>query len=123
MTGFIVDADTPGVTPGGKEVNMGQRCSDTRGIVFQDVEVPAENVLGSEGQGFKIAMGAFDHTRPPVAIGAVELARCCFDESIKYAQERKAFGTAISNFQALQFMLADMAQMISGKVSYLQSCS
>lgn len=112
MTGFIVDADSKGVTVGRKEINMGQRCSDTRGIVFQDVEVPAENVLGQEGDGFKIAMGAFDHTRPPVAIGAVGLARRCFDESIKYATERKAFGTTISNFQAVQFILADMAQSI-----------
>ena len=56
FTGFIVDADTPGVTPGKKEINMGQRCSDTRGITFDNVVVPEENVLGKVGQGFKIAM-------------------------------------------------------------------
>ncbi|KAG8544676.1 hypothetical protein GDO81_022071 [Engystomops pustulosus] len=66
FTGFIVDADSPGVQIGRKEMNMGQRCSDTRGIVFEDVRVPAENVLIGEGAGFKIAMGAFDKTRPPV---------------------------------------------------------
>lgn len=112
MTGFIVDADSAGITVGRKEINMGQRCSDTRGIVFQDVEVPVENVLGTEGDGFKIAMGAFDHTRPPVAIGAVGLSRRCFDEAMKYSTERKAFGGPVSKFQAVQFMLADMATSI-----------
>merc|ERR1719334_2805414 len=75
FTGFIVDADTPGVTPGRKEKNMGQRCSDTRGITFEDVVVPKENVLIGEGAGFKVAMGAFDKTRPPVASGAVGIAQ------------------------------------------------
>ncbi|KAG1240172.1 hypothetical protein G6F68_017920 [Rhizopus microsporus] len=72
FTGFIVDADTPGITLGRKEINMGQRASDTRGVTFEDVVVPAENVLGSEGEGFKIAMKAFDITRPLVAAGAVD---------------------------------------------------
>lgn len=67
FTGFIVDAGTPGLTPGRKEINMGQRASDTRGITFEDVRVPKENVLIGEGAGFKIAMGAFDKTRPPVS--------------------------------------------------------
>lgn len=65
----IVDRDTPGITVGKKELNMGQRCSDTRGITFEDVVVPAKNVLSKEGDGFKISMGAFDLTRPPVACG------------------------------------------------------
>ena len=69
FTGFIVDGDTPGVSPGRKEINMGQRASDTRGITFEDVVVPKENVLIGEGAGFKVAMGAFDKTRPPVAAG------------------------------------------------------
>jgi len=109
FTGFIVDADTPGVTPGRKEKNMGQRCSDTRGITFEDVVVPKENVLIGEGAGFKVAMGAFDKTRPPVASGAVGIAQRCLDESTKYATERKAFGVPIINHQAVAFMLADMA--------------
>lgn len=112
MSGFIVDADSPGITVGRKEINMGQRCSDTRGITFDNVEVPAENLLGEEGQGFKIAMGAFDHTRPPVAIGAVGLSRRAFDEAMKYATERKAFGKPIAANQAIQFILADMAMNI-----------
>ncbi|XP_037642716.1 medium-chain specific acyl-CoA dehydrogenase, mitochondrial isoform X3 [Sebastes umbrosus] len=68
FTGFIVDADTPGIQIGRKEMNMGQRCSDTRGITFEDVRIPKENVLIAEGSGFKIAMGAFDNTRPPVSL-------------------------------------------------------
>jgi len=109
FTGFIVDADTPGVTPGRKEKNMGQRASDTRGITFEDVVVPKENVLIGEGAGFKVAMGAFDKTRPPVAAGATGIAQRCLDEATKYATERKAFGVPIMHHQAVAFMLADMA--------------
>jgi acyl-CoA dehydrogenase len=109
FTGFIVDADTPGVTPGRKEKNMGQRCSDTRGITFEDVVVSEENVLIGEGAGFKVAMGAFDKTRPPVAAGAVGISQRALDEATKYATERKAFGVPIVQHQAVAFMLADMA--------------
>ncbi|XP_071445946.1 medium-chain specific acyl-CoA dehydrogenase, mitochondrial isoform X2 [Hetaerina americana] len=109
FTGFIVERDTPGLTPGRKEINMGQRCSDTRGITFEDVRVPKENVLIGEGAGFKIAMGAFDKTRPPVASGAVGLAQRAMDEATKYALERKTFGVPIANHQAVSFMLAEMA--------------
>uniref|UniRef100_A0A8D1EB30 Medium-chain specific acyl-CoA dehydrogenase, mitochondrial n=1 Tax=Sus scrofa TaxID=9823 RepID=A0A8D1EB30_PIG len=96
FTGFIVEADTPGVQIGRKEINMGQRCSDTRGIVFEDVRVPKENVLTGEGAGFKIAMGTFDKTRPPVAAGAVGLAQRALDEATKYALERKTFGKLLA---------------------------
>ncbi|EGD79693.1 medium-chain specific acyl-CoA dehydrogenase [Salpingoeca rosetta] len=109
FTGFIVDGDSAGLTRGRKEMNMGQRCSDTRGVTFEDVVVPAANVLGKEGDGFKIAMGAFDRTRPPVAAGAVGLAQRALHEATTYAQERKAFGRPIAQHQAVAFMLADMA--------------
>lgn len=109
FTGFIVDANSPGVIKGRKEINMGQRASDTRGITFEDVRIPKENVLGKEGLGFKIAMGAFDQTRPPVAAGAVGLAKRAFDEALKYSMERKTMGKLISEHQAVAFMLADMA--------------
>ncbi|KAH0812017.1 hypothetical protein GEV33_010775 [Tenebrio molitor] len=109
FTGFIVERETPGLTPGRKELNMGQRASDTRGITFEDVRVPKENVLLGEGAGFKIAMGTFDKTRPPVAAGSVGLAQRCLDEASKYANERKTFGVPISHHQAVAFMLADMA--------------
>ncbi|KAL3871255.1 hypothetical protein ACJMK2_039262 [Sinanodonta woodiana] len=109
FTGFILDAKTPGVTPGRKEWNMGQKASDTRGITFEDVVIPEENVLGQEGIGFKIAMGAFDKTRPPVAAGAVGLAQRALDEATKYSMERKTMGKFICEHQAVAFMLADMA--------------
>eukprot|EP01060_Flectonema_neradi_P005278 TRINITY_DN134_c1_g5_i1.p1 TRINITY_DN134_c1_g5~~TRINITY_DN134_c1_g5_i1.p1 ORF type:complete len:408 (+),score=101.84 TRINITY_DN134_c1_g5_i1:68-1225(+) len=106
--GFVVDADTPGITKLPKEINMGQRCSDTRGITFEDVVIPAKNLLGKPGDGFKIAMKAFDKTRPPVAMGAVGLARRAYEEAVAYAKERQTFGKAIAEHQAIQFMLADM---------------
>ncbi|CAO3694854.1 hypothetical protein G6F70_003815 [Rhizopus microsporus] len=112
FTGFIVDADTPGITLGRKEINMGQRASDTRGVTFEDVVVPAENVLGREGEGFKIAMKAFDITRPLVAAGAVGLARRAMEEATKYSLERKTMGKPIFNHQAIAFMLADMIMNI-----------
>lgn len=112
MTGFIVPANTPGITVGKKEWNLGQRASDTRGITFEDVKIPEKYRLGREGDGFKIAMSAFDHTRPAVASGAVGLARRAMDESVNYAKTRKAFGQSISNFQAVSFMIADMAKDI-----------
>jgi len=104
-----VERDTPGLTPGRKEINMGQRASDTRGITFEDVRVPKENVLIGEGAGFKIAMGAFDKTRPPVAAGATGLAQRALDEATKYALERKTFGVPIAHHQGVSFLLADMA--------------
>jgi len=109
FTGFIVDADSSGITKGRKEINMGQRASDTRGITFEDVVVPKENVLGAEGLGFKIAMGAFDKTRPPVGAGGVGLARRAMDEATRYSMQRKTMGQLICKHQAVQFLLADMA--------------
>nr|XP_031863514.1 uncharacterized protein CI109_000764 [Kwoniella shandongensis]KAA5530586.1 hypothetical protein CI109_000764 [Kwoniella shandongensis] len=109
MTGFVVDADTEGIIVGKKEINMGQRCSDTRMVTFQDVVVPQENVLGSPGEGFKIAMKAFDITRPLVAAAAVGLAQRALEEATKYAQERHTMGQPIINHQGVAFMLADMA--------------
>ncbi|MBC7474437.1 MAG: acyl-CoA dehydrogenase family protein [Candidatus Sericytochromatia bacterium] len=112
MSAFIVPKDTLGIEVGGKEMNMGQRCSDTRGISFADVKIPAKYLLGQEGQGFKIAMSAFDHTRPVVAAAAVGLARSAMEHSIRYAKERHTFGVPIAKHQAISFMIADMAKDI-----------
>lgn len=109
FTGFVLDANTPGITPGRKEIMLGQKCSDTRGISFEDVVVKKENVLTAEGLGFRLAMGAFDKTRPPVAAGAVGLAQRALDEATRYALERKTFGTAIINHQAVSHLLAEMS--------------
>ncbi|TGK80508.1 acyl-CoA dehydrogenase [Leptospira montravelensis] len=122
MTGFIVDAKSPGIIVGKKEKNMGQRCSDTRGVTFEDVKVPKENMIGKEGEGFKIAMGAFDQTRPAVAIGAVGVARAALDHSIRYANTRNAFGKPISVNQGVSFMIAEMARDIeAGRLLCWQS--
>lgn len=112
MAGFVVPADLPGIQPGKKEVNLGQRCSDTRGVTFENVRVPAKFLLGKEGEGFKTAMKAFDHTRPMVAATAVGLAQCAMDHCVRYAMERKTFGKPIAQHQAVAFMIADMARDI-----------
>ncbi|XP_074032960.1 medium-chain specific acyl-CoA dehydrogenase, mitochondrial [Leptinotarsa decemlineata] len=122
FTGFIVDRDTPGLTPGRKENMMGQRASDTRGITFEDVRVPKENVLIGEGAGFKIAMGVFDKTRAPVAAVGVGIAQRALDEASKYSLERKAFGVPISQHQAVAFILADMAIGVeTARLAYMKS--
>ncbi len=109
MSCFVVDRDTPGVSVGRKFDKLGQRASDTAEIVFENVEIPAENLLGQEGQGFYIAMQVFDHSRPGVAAGAVGLQRRALEESIKYAKEREAFGVPIYQHQAIGHKIADMA--------------
>lgn len=122
FTGFIVDGDSPGLTKGRKEINMGQRCANTSGFTLEDVVVPKENVLLGEGEGFKIAMGAFDHTRPPVAAGAVGLSQRALDEATKYSLERKTFGTQIANHQAISFMLAEMAMETElGRLAWMRA--
>lgn len=109
FTGFIVDASTPGLTPGRKEINMGQRASNTAGITFEDVRVPKENVLLGEGAGFKIAMLTFDQTRAPVGANSTGLAARALFEAQQYAMERKTFGVPIITHQSVANMLADMA--------------
>jgi acyl-CoA dehydrogenase len=109
---FVLPRDTPGLTPGKKEDKMGQRASDTCVIHFDNVRVPASQRLGAEGQGFKIAMATLDRTRPLIGALATGIARRALEESLAYAAERKAFGQPIGDFQAVQFMLADMAKDI-----------
>lgn len=112
MVALIVPSKSAGVQIGKKEINVGQRCSDTRAITFENVKVPVKYRLGNEGDGFKIAMKAFDFSRPGVAAGAVGLSQRCMDEAVRYAKERKTFGKAIAEHQAIQFILADMAKDI-----------
>ncbi len=109
---FAVNAKSPGISLGKHENKMGQRCSDTRAITFDNVKVPKKNLLGKVGDGFKIAMATLDRTRAPIAAGAVGAARAALNHSIKYAKERKQFNQPIANFQAIQFMLADMATKV-----------
>lgn len=112
MSAFLVPAKIDGIVVGKKEMNMGQRASDTRGITFNDVKVPVANRVGEEGQGFLIAMKAFDHTRPTVAAAAVGLARRAMEEAMRYSQERETFGKPIVKHQAVSMMIADMAKDI-----------
>jgi acyl-CoA dehydrogenase len=106
---FIVDADLPGVRAGRKEHKMGQRASNTTDVIFEDVKVPKQALLGGEGDGFKIAMKTFDRSRPWIAAGAAGVIRRALEESRAYALERKTFGVPIAQHQAVQFMLAEMA--------------
>lgn len=109
MSCFVVDRDTPGLSISKKFDKMGQRASDTAEVVFENVEVPAENRLGEEGQGFITAMKVFDYSRPAVAAAAVGLLRRAMDESIQYAKERETFGQAIYQHQAVGHKVANMA--------------
>ena len=109
---FVMPRDTPGLEPGKKEDKLGQRASDTRVIHFDGVRVPAAQRLGEEGQGFSIAMKTLDRTRPMIGALAVGIARRALEECLDYAREREAFGQSIAEFQAVQFMLADIAKDI-----------
>lgn len=109
---IVVPSDLPGITIGHHENKMGQRCSNTVAITFDNVKVPVGNRIGEEGEGFKIAMKTLDHSRPLTAIVAVGNARAAFEYARAYSVERKQFGRSIADFQAIQFMLADMATEI-----------
>ena len=112
ITAFIVDKDWPGVVPGKKEKKLGIRASHTATLALEDVEVPLDNRLGAEGEGFKIAMKTFDITRSHIAAGAIGIARAAYEYALDYAHERRQFGKPIFSFQSIAFMLADMAMNI-----------
>jgi acyl-CoA dehydrogenase len=106
---FVVDADTPGVIATKMKGKLGQRAADTAEIVFEDARIPKSALVGAEGEGFKIAMRTFDRTRPQIVAVSIGVSARALDECTAYALERKQFGQPIANFQAIQFMLADMA--------------
>jgi butyryl-CoA dehydrogenase len=112
VTAFLVEADRPGVRPGPKEAKLGIRASPTTQVHFEGCRVPARNVLGEEGQGFKIAMGTLDGGRIGIAAQAVGIAQAAFEAARDYAKQRTAFGKPIADFQGLQWMLADMRTRI-----------
>ncbi|KAB7707495.1 acyl-CoA dehydrogenase [Bacillus aerolatus] len=111
-TAFIVEKDFPGFSVGKKEQKLGIRSSPTTEIIFEDCRVPKENVLGSEGDGFKVAMMTLDGGRNGIAAQAVGIAQGALDASIEYAKERKQFGKPIAANQGISFKLADMATSI-----------
>ncbi len=109
---FIVEEGTPGFSLGKLEKKMGLRASPTRELIFEDCRIPRGNLLSAEGDGFKIAMIALDSGRITIAASSVGLAQAALDESVRYARQREQFGRPISDFQGIQFMLADMATSI-----------
>ena len=123
MCAFVVPRDADGLEPGKKEDKLGQRASDTRVVHFDGVRVPASQRLGEEGEGFRIAMETLDRTRPMIGALAVGIARRALEECLEYARERKAFGSSIAEFQAVQFMLADMAKDIEASRLLTQQCA
>jgi alkylation response protein AidB-like acyl-CoA dehydrogenase len=112
VSAFIVEKGTPGFEFGKVENKMGIRASKTTELIFNEAKVPKENLLGKKGMGFIITMKTFDQTRPGVGAQAVGLAQGAFDEALEYTKHRRQFGKTISQFQAIQFMLADMATQI-----------
>ena len=112
IAAFIVEKGTPGFTVGKLEHKLGIRGSDTAQLIFQDCRVPASNLLGQAGEGFKIALSTLDGGRISIAAQAVGIARACLEDSLAYAKEREAFGKKIVEFQAIQWKLADMATEI-----------
>jgi butyryl-CoA dehydrogenase len=113
ISAFIVEKGTPGFSVGTKENKLGLRGSDTCEIVFEDCRIPSENLLGKEGQGFSIFMNALDGGRISIGALALGIAQGALDASVKYSRERKQFGKPICEFQAIQWMLADMATEIA----------
>ena len=111
---FIVEKGTPGFGHGVKEDKLGIRSSDTCSLTFENCRVPAENMVWDEGRGFNFAMNTLNGGRIGIAAQAIGIAEASLDASVKYAKERKAFGQTISNFQAIQFKLSDMAVKIEG---------
>ncbi len=109
ITAFLVEKDTPGLLIGAKEKKMGLNGSATCELVFEDCRVPAENLLGEEGGGFKIAMSLLDGGRIGIAAQGLGIAQAAFDAAVQYAKTREQFGRPIADFQAIQFKLADLA--------------
>lgn len=109
---FLVKRDQEGVSVGRPIPKMGQRCSNTAALHFENVRVPAENVLAEPGAGFKLAMKTFSRTRPIIGAFAVGAARSCMEFAIDYMKKRRAFGTRIADFQSLQFKVAEMYQKV-----------
>jgi butyryl-CoA dehydrogenase len=112
LSGFIVEKDMPGFRPGKKEDKMGMRASNTSELIFEDCRVPKENLLGKEGEGFKIALATLDGGRIGIAAQAVGIGQASLEAAIAYSKEREQFGRRICKFQAIQWIIANMATEI-----------
>jgi alkylation response protein AidB-like acyl-CoA dehydrogenase len=120
---FIVTPDLPGFKVGKKEDKLGLRASPTVQLNFDNLRVPAENLLGAETQGFVYAMQSLDNGRLGIAAQAIGIARSALEHSVSYAAERKQFGKAIKEFEAIQFKLADMAMRVAGSRALLHAAA
>lgn len=124
ISAFIVPTNTPGYQVARIEEKMGQHASDTAQIVFEDCRVPAVNLLGSEGEGYKIALSNLEGGRIGIAAQSVGIARAALECAIKYAEERKAFGKSLNQHQAISFSLAEVATDIeAARLLYLQAAA
>ncbi|WP_136796291.1 MULTISPECIES: acyl-CoA dehydrogenase [Desulfosediminicola] len=112
ISAFIIEKGTPGFSFGKKEQKMGIRSSPTLELVFEDCRIPRENLLGEEGQGFRVAMKTLDGGRIGIASQALGIAQGALDAAVDYARERKQFNSSIASFQGIQFQLADMATQV-----------
>ena len=120
---LLVEKGTPGLSFGANEVKLGWKSQPTAQVNFQDCRVPKSNLVGSEGQGFKIAMAALDGGRVNIGACSLGAAQACLDHALAYVQERKQFGRPIADFQALQFRLADMATELEAARLLLQKAA
>jgi alkylation response protein AidB-like acyl-CoA dehydrogenase len=122
LSAFLVELGSPGVTRGDLHGKLGVRAGSTGWLAFNDVRVPAGNRVGEEGEGFKIAMSCLDNGRYTVAAGATGLVRACLQASLRYAQERRAFGREIARFQLVQQKIADMVKSYdAARLLYLRA--
>jgi alkylation response protein AidB-like acyl-CoA dehydrogenase len=112
ISAFVVEKNDPGVTFGPKERKLGIKGSPTRPVIMEDVRIPADRMIGTEGMGFKTALATLDHTRITIAAQALGIAQGALDYAIGYVKERRQFGEPVSNFQGIQFMIADMAMRL-----------
>jgi len=112
ISAFVVHKDDPGFVVGAKEHKMGIKGSPTTELYFEECRIPGDRIIGDPGTGFKIALATLDHTRPTIGAQAVGIAQGALDAAIAYVKERKQFGKPIADFQAVQFMLADMAMKL-----------
>jgi len=112
ISAFVVHKDDPGFTVGPKERKLGIKGSPTTELYFEDCRIPGDRIIGEPGTGFKTALATLDHTRPTIGAQAVGIAQGALDAAIAYVKERKQFGKPVSDFQAVQFMLADMAMKL-----------
>jgi alkylation response protein AidB-like acyl-CoA dehydrogenase len=120
---FVVTPDLPGFRVGKKENKMGLRASPTVQLSFDEMRVPAENLVGEEGRGLTYALGSLDHGRLGIAAQSIGIARAALDAAVRYAGERRQFGRAIRDYQAIQFKLADMAMRITASRALLHAAA